>query len=174
MNVGRTAYLILTVCSLGTRCICQGLDGEAFVRRLPEAYVPGKTITVSLNFPYPYIADWTSFYGFVQETIPAGWSLEWSNITPTGFSEQSGTIYWRFEFWCTFRISIRYYVTPPPGEVGEVSFDGFCFSSRTGPNHPPFFYAPTAGDTTLTGRVGVARLVPQQYPTPRFICISSV
>jgi len=135
------------------------------VRRLPDAYVPGKTITVSLNFPYPYIADWTSFYGFVQETIPPGWSLVWSNIPPTGFSEQSGTIYWSFEFWCTFGISIRYYVTPPPAGMGEVSFDGFCFSSRTGPNQAPFFHAPTAGDATLTGRVGVARLVPKQYPT---------
>jgi hypothetical protein len=140
----------------------QGLPAAGFVRDLPDAYVPGKTMSVSLDL---WSGDFFSFYGFVTEIIPPGWSLEWSSIPPTGFNEETGTIQWRFDIWCTFGIHIRYEVAPPPGGAGEVFFDGACRYCRSGPNQAPCFYVPTTGDMTPPGWIGVTRFVPQEYPS---------
>ncbi|MFQ5791131.1 MAG: hypothetical protein ACE5JI_11740 [Acidobacteriota bacterium] len=166
MNVSRIPSVLALFCALAPlHAPAQFQPPEGFVRSLPDAYVPGKTMTVRLDFP-GYWVDFFSFYGEVGEAIPPGWSLGWSNIPPTSFYQDTGTIYWEFEFWCTFgQIQIRYDVTPPPGEMGEVSFDGASGYSAIPTDEPSGLSILTTADTTLTGRLGVTRCVPQEYPT---------
>ncbi len=162
MNVRQIAWLMFLICGLGLRCSSPALEPEGFVRGLPDAYVAGKAMTVHLDLS---VVDFSSFYGVVMEIVPPGWSLDWSNIAPLGFNEDTRTIYWEFELWSTWGINIRYDVTAPAGSTGDVSFEGECFYSLTPTGEGRAYRVTTTGDITLTGRLSATRRVPEGYPT---------
>jgi hypothetical protein len=163
--------------------VCHAVaHGGAFRRHLPEAYVSGRPLTVTLE-PTGSYAD-LSFY--VYETIPPGWSLEKSSHPGSlvSFDPETRRILWKItapEFHIPempplpWGVPILWYeVNPPDDEKGEVVFDGYD-GARTLVIEIDglFLFYPdpdpadnqTGGDTTISDRAGLTLYVPQDYPT---------
>ena len=108
--------------------VCHAVaHGRAFRRHLPEAYVSGRPLTVTLE-PTGSYAD-LSFY--VYEMIPPGWSLEKSSHPGSlvSFDPETRRILWKItapEFHIPempplpWGVPILWYqVNPPAHETGE-------------------------------------------------------
>ncbi|MDP2897444.1 MAG: right-handed parallel beta-helix repeat-containing protein, partial [bacterium] len=157
----------------------------AFQRHLPEAYIPGRPLTVTLE---PTGSYWDPSFQ-LYETIPPGWTFRGSSdarfLFFDFFDPLTQTIHWTIDFADVYIQvpppplvpsvipTIRYQVTPPPDRTSEVTFDGYdgagtlvvmigdeCF---WGPDPDPADN-PTTGDTTIPGRAGAVRRVPRDYP----------
>jgi len=147
------------------------------VRDLPDYYVPGRTLTVTLTPADCH--DWyCGIYGF-DETIPPGWTfIKVSAPAPdftqmVWFDQGSRTIHWRWsdrcppglvciEQWPPWYVS--YDVTPPPDGKGEGFFAGFC------PDAPMF---PIGGDSSISDGPGPLRYRPHWATIEAIIDTSS-
>ena len=116
MSVGRgIAFLAVVECaSVG---FAQG-PGSA-LRNLPEYYVPGTPIPVTITVvPPPGVA----VVG-VEDVPPTGWEV--SNISQSGsFDAQSGKVKWGPFFVPSIPSEVSYGATPPGGTSGPQCFAG--------------------------------------------------
>lgn len=144
-------------------------DQVHLVRTLAGVYVPGKTMTVTLES-----SDWMKHgdtYLDIYETVPAGWAPGWSDHSITDFDDASGTIYWKVvkeglvSDFDDYPFVVQYELTPPGDSDGVVSFEGswsylvYAFPLMSGEN------VPTIGDDTLPRHQPVVRRVPEECET---------
>ncbi len=139
----------------------------ALVRTLPDAYVPGRIMTVSLEGSQ--WIDSLELYADVYETIPRGWRVVDSDRRLVGFDEATGTAHWQITIqpgvWIEepWPFSMWYDVVPAPDSNGEVSFVGeWSYALR---NSGARLRVATSGDASISGRVPLMRCVPQDYST---------
>jgi hypothetical protein len=124
-----------------------------FERYLPYSYVPGTSLTVTIEItamPGDHLCSNT------YEIIPAGWRFVGSSAPLAGFQqkttfdEATGAINWRLDEdfpLGDIYIVIEYEVVPPLGQTGPVSFRGWSYWS--GYHAEPKTRVETIGHTTV-------------------------
>jgi hypothetical protein len=137
-------------------------DETYFERCLPQGYIGGKTLSVSLTAE----VYWGTFYADVFETLPAGWTLVSSEPSVKHFDPHTQTLHWHLELepqlhGMPWDAEIYYDLTPPLDAKDEALFKGHCYYAFT--KGDPVAYAQTKGQATIPR--GATRLVPQEYPT---------
>jgi len=131
-----------------------GLSGSAVaadwdvVRELPDAYVPGRVMTVTIRSE--------DNFSYIEEMIPSGWSFLGSPGGFATFDEDTSMMIWSLppdlphtaEY--PYPGCITYKVRPPLDQRGEVSFTGYSGGGY-------FLGFPIGGDSVISDREGVTR-----------------
>ncbi len=129
-----------------------------FRRYLPEAYIPGEVVTVTVQPETSMSEVWADVY----EIIPACWSFLGSDAPESSFDEDSRSIHLSLHLWTPYGVGVdtetRYYVQPPLDQRGDVSLEGHSYYAFD--EDAPRTYAATTGDATLSERVGMLRFRP--------------
>jgi len=139
------------------------------IRDLPDSYVPGQTITVSLDLSIDETRRPDKWGGILKDFVPTGWTFVSASRAPDVWDPATGELKWVFvhglfgQEMTDTSMDISYQVTPPSGETGDKTFSGQILYNDPVTSNP--ITETIGGDTQISG--------PEPLPTVYFSSTSS-